>query len=66
VLVEAANRLTVELHRRARAEAEARRGTPEWGQWAKLANAARSAVLQLATCRDAARGLARAEEGPPS
>jgi hypothetical protein len=56
-LVEAANRLTVEIHRRARLEAQTQRGTPSWGAWAKLANAGRSAVLQMATCRDAARGV---------
>jgi hypothetical protein len=56
-LVEAANRMTVEVHRRARQEAQTQRGTSSWGAWAKLANAGRSAVLQLAACRDAARGV---------
>jgi hypothetical protein len=48
-------RAATELHRHARAEAQARRGQSEWGRWAKLANAARGTVLQAATCRDAAR-----------
>jgi hypothetical protein len=53
------SRAVTELHRVARAEAQARRGQPEWGRWAKLANAARTAVLQAASCRDAARDLTR-------
>ena len=56
-LTELATRTLAELQKLARAEAEARRGQPDWGRWAKLANAARGAVLQGASCRDAARGL---------
>ena len=56
-LAEVSSRIAVELHKLARSEAQARRGTDEWGRWAKLANAARTAVLQAASCRDAAREL---------
>ena len=56
-LAELVNRAAVELHKLARAQAQARRGEADWGEWAKLANAARTAVLQAASCRDAARGL---------
>ncbi len=56
-LAEASSRIAVELHKLARAQAQARRGEADWGDWAKLANAARTAVLQAASCRDAARGL---------
>ncbi|HLH20948.1 MAG TPA: hypothetical protein VK066_00380 [Chloroflexota bacterium] len=56
-LAELVNRSAVELHKLARAQAQARRGEADWGDWAKLANAARTAVLQAASCRDAARGL---------
>ncbi len=56
-LAELVNRSSVELHKLARAQAQARRGQADWGEWAKLANAARTAVLQAASCRDAARGL---------
>lgn len=60
-LAELVNRASVELHKLARAQAQARRGEPDWGAWAKLANAARTAVLQAASCRDAARGLSKGE-----
>ena len=60
-LAEVSSRIAVELHKLARSEAQARRGTDEWGRWAKLANAARTAVLQAASCRDAARGLQSGE-----
>jgi hypothetical protein len=56
-LAEVSSRVVAELHRRARAEAQARRGQPDWGRWAKLANAARGTVLQAASCRDVAREL---------
>jgi hypothetical protein len=56
-LAELVNRASVELHKLARAQAQARRGEADWGDWAKLANAARTAVLQAASCRDAAREL---------
>jgi|DewCreStandDraft_5_1066085.scaffolds.fasta_scaffold159365_1 hypothetical protein len=56
-LAELARQATIELHKLARAEANARRGQADWGAWAKLANAARTALLQTTTCRDAAREL---------
>jgi hypothetical protein len=62
LLAELGSRVSVELHKLARAEAQARRGEADWGAWAKLANAARTAVLQAASCRDAAREL-NAPEG---
>ena len=61
-LAELASRVAVELHKLARAEANARRGEPDWGPWAKLANAARTGVLQAASCRDAARDLGGQEQ----
>jgi hypothetical protein len=53
-----ANRAAAELNRLTRAEATARRGTPEWGNWAALQNAARGVVLQSSTARDLAARLA--------
>ena len=53
-----ANRAAAELHRLGRGEATARKGTPEWGSWASLQNAARSLVLQSSTARDLAAELA--------
>lgn len=52
-----ANRAIVELHRLAREQANARRGQPDWGQWARLANAVRSGVLQVAAIRDSVKRL---------
>jgi hypothetical protein len=63
-LAEASSRLVAELHRRARAEAQTRRGLPDWGRWAKLANAARGTVLQAASCRDVARELKASTPSP--
>jgi hypothetical protein len=60
-LAELSTRVATELHKLARAQAAARRGEADWGSWAKLANAARTAVLQAAACRDAARGLAESD-----
>ena len=57
-LSELATRVMAELQRVARQEAEAHRGEAAWGGWAKLANAARTGALQVASCRDAARQLA--------
>ena len=57
VLVAVANRAIIELHKIARQEANARRGSPQWGQWARLANAARSCVLQVAAVRDSLKRL---------
>jgi hypothetical protein len=52
-----ANRAIIELHNLARGEAGQRRGSAEWGQWARLANAARGAVLQVAAIRDTMKGF---------
>jgi hypothetical protein len=52
------NRTANELHRRARAGANERRGTDAWGTWAGLQNVARNLVLQSSTCRDHAAALA--------
>jgi hypothetical protein len=52
-----ANRAIIELHKAARAEANAQRGQPAWGAWARLANAVRGSVLAIATVRDAQKGL---------
>ena len=49
-----ANRAAAELHRLAKGEASARRGTPEWGNWAAFQNSARNLVLQTSTARDLA------------
>ena len=49
-----ANRAAAELHRLTRAEATARKGTPEWGTWAALQNAARKLVLDATSARDGA------------
>jgi hypothetical protein len=54
-----ANRAIAELNRMARAEANKRRGQPDWGAWASLANAARDAVLKLSACRRVATDLAQ-------
>jgi hypothetical protein len=58
-----ANRAVAELHRVAREQANRRRGQPDWGKWARLANAVRSGILQLAAIRDSVKGL---EFGAPS
>jgi hypothetical protein len=52
-----ANRVAAELHRLAKAEAAARKGTPEWGTWAALQNSARKLVLDSSTARDGAARL---------
>jgi len=57
LLAVAANRAAGELHRLARQESTALRGTDEWGDWAALQNASRSVVLQSSTCRDLAARL---------
>ena len=54
-----ANRAVAELNKLARAEANMRRGTEDWGAWASLANSARDAVLKMATCRKVAVELFR-------
>jgi hypothetical protein len=53
-----ANRAVAELNKLARAQSSARRGQPDWGTWAGLANTARDAVLRVATCRKVAAELA--------
>jgi hypothetical protein len=53
-----ANRAVAELNKLARAQSNARRGQPDWGAWAGLANTARDAVLRVATCRKVAAELA--------
>jgi hypothetical protein len=58
VVAVVANRAAAELHRLARAQATAQKGTPEWGTWAALQNAARNLVLQSSTARDVAAKLA--------
>ena len=52
-----ANRAIIELHRVSREQANQRRGQPDWGKWARLANAIRSGVLQVAAIRDSVKGL---------
>lgn len=62
-----ANRAIIELHNVARTEASNRRGQPDWGPWARLANAARSCVLQVAAVRDTLKAFeAAGAEEPPS
>lgn len=51
------NRAAIELHKRARTGAAARRGEESWGTWAGLQNAARNLVLLSSTCRDSAASL---------
>jgi hypothetical protein len=60
-----ANRAIAELNKVARAEANARRGAPDWGAWASLANAARDAALKTATCRKVATELSK-RAAPPA
>jgi hypothetical protein len=62
-LTAVANRAVIELHKLARQEATRRRGEADWGSWARLANAARSGVLQVAAIRDSVKGLPVAQ--PP-
>ena len=57
-LASIANRAVAELNKLARAEGNARRGQPDWGAWAGLANSARDAILRVATCRKTAAELA--------
>ncbi|HEV8638767.1 MAG TPA: hypothetical protein VG370_31535 [Chloroflexota bacterium] len=65
LLANTISRAVAALHRLARDEAAAHKGRPDWAAWAKLVNASRQAVLQAASCRDIAAGLAAApKEGP--
>jgi hypothetical protein len=52
-----AGRAATELHRLARAQATETKGTPDWGSWAGLQNAARKLVLDASSARDAAAKL---------
>ncbi len=70
-LTAVANRAIIELHRIARGQANERRGQADWGRWARLANAVRGGVLQLASIRDSVKGLGLAagasnRAAPPS
>jgi hypothetical protein len=70
LLANLASRVLAVLHQLARTEANRRKGQPDWGQWARLVNASRSAVLAASSCRDAALALsvrpAGAEVSPPA
>jgi hypothetical protein len=57
-----ANRAVAELNKLARAQSNARRGQPDWGTWAGLANTARDAVLRVATLRKVATDLSQKTE----
>ena len=63
-LTAVAHRAIIELNRVAKQQATERRGQPDWGQWAKLANAVRGSVLQVATVRDAIKPLVRTPVPP--
>lgn len=58
-LTAVAQRAIIELNRVAKQQATERRGRPEWGHWARLANAVRGSILQVATVRDAIKLLPR-------
>ena len=60
-LASIANRATAALHQVARSEASARKGQPDWGKWAGLANISRDAVLRTAASRQTATQLAQVE-----
>jgi hypothetical protein len=66
VLASIAHRAINELNKLSRAEAARRRGQPDWGTWAGLANGARDAVLRVSTCRRAAADLVRRPAGAGS
>ena len=53
-----ASRAAAELRGLAKGEATARKGTPEWGIWAALQNAARKLIRDSSTARDGAARLA--------
>ena len=56
-LAAVANRAVIELNKVARTQANLLRGAPEWGKWARLANATRSTVLQMAAVRDSLKAM---------
>jgi hypothetical protein len=66
VLALIANRAAAALHQVARSEASARKGQPNWGRWAALANVSRDAVLRTAAGRQTATQLARADQNASS
>jgi hypothetical protein len=66
LLASIANRATAALHQVARTEAAARKGQPDWGRWAALANVSRDAVLRTAASRQSATQLAQAERNVPA
>ncbi len=53
-----ANRSAAELHRLAKAQSTATKGTPSWGSWASLQNGARRLVLDATSAREIAATLA--------
>lgn len=53
-----ANRAAAELHRLAKVQATASKGSPSWGAWATLQNAARKLVLDGASAREQAAKMA--------
>ena len=56
-LARLANRAIVDLHVVARGQVAKRKGSEDWGQWARFANAVRSGVLQVAAIKDALKGM---------
>ena len=52
-----ASRAAAELHRLAKEQATETKGTPQWGSWAALQNAARKLVLDASSARDGAARL---------
>ena len=59
LLANSSNRSIALLYKLARDQAVAHKGTKDWSTWAKLANAARTAVLAASMCREIANGMAR-------
>ena len=57
LLANTSNRSIALLYKLARDQAAARKGQTDWATWAKLANAARSAVLAASMCREIANNL---------
>lgn len=53
-----AARSSAELHRLAKVQATAAKGSPDWGTWAALQNAGRKLVLDAAPAREGAAKLA--------
>jgi hypothetical protein len=52
-----ASRAAAELHRVAKGQATDTKGSPAWGSWAALQNAARKLVLDASSARDGAARL---------